>query len=320
MQNAVVVPRNDLRQAPNSESGRGKRPEVPGKRLGAPRNVHAGGHCEQGACELDGIGVKLFAAQTRAKSQDCGVKEEDRTGEDYEDTGPPPVCIRLLQVPGLSKTAKYRVFPYDAGWSASGQEDAGRRLSRVLCEARSKVRRKIGDKRSRKFPLKRLQAMRHQTKRIGGSIMSEQFKARLDYTKYAHEPLRSLYAIERSLHESGIDIKLLHMLKLRASQINGCAYCVDMHWKDARAAGETEQRLYGLNAWRESPYYSEKERAALEWAESVTLVSETHVPDEVYERVRAPYSEKEIVDLTLAVGMINLWNRVAISLRAVPGL
>src|SRR6267154_3115398 len=116
MQYAVVVPCEDLRQAPNSESGRGKRPEVPGKRLGAPRNVQAGGHCEQGACELDGIGVKLFDAQTRAKSQDCGVKEEDCTGEDYEDTGPPPVCIRLLQVPGLSKTAKYRVFPYDAGW------------------------------------------------------------------------------------------------------------------------------------------------------------------------------------------------------------
>ncbi len=122
------------------------------------------------------------------------------------------------------------------------------------------------------------------------------------------------------MHDSGIDIKLLHVLKLRASQINGCALCIDMHWKDARAAGETEQRLYGLNAWRESPYYTEKERAALEWAEAVTLVSETHVPDEVYERVRAQYSEKEIVDLTLAVGMINLWNRIAISFRAEPGL
>src|SRR5256885_3280029 len=146
MQNAVVVACEDLRQAPNSESGRRKRPEVPGKPLGAPRNVHAGGHCQQGACELDGIGVKSFAAQTRAKSQDCGVKEEDRTGEDYEDTGPPPVCIRLLQVPSLSKTAKYRVFPYHAGWSATGQEDAERRLSRVLYEPPSKVRRKRRDK------------------------------------------------------------------------------------------------------------------------------------------------------------------------------
>jgi AhpD family alkylhydroperoxidase len=150
--------------------------------------------------------------------------------------------------------------------------------------------------------------------------MSEEFKARLEYAKYAHEPLRSFYAIERCLHDSGIDIKLLHMLKLRASQINGCAYCMDMHWKDARAAGETEQRLYGLNAWREWPFYTDRERAALEWTESVTLVSQTHVPDDVYERVRAQYSEKEIVDLTLAVGIINLWNRIAISFRAVPGL
>ncbi len=149
--------------------------------------------------------------------------------------------------------------------------------------------------------------------------MSEEFKSRLDYAQYAHEPLRSLYAIERYLHGSGIDSKLLHMLKLRASQINGCAFCIDMHWKDARAAGEMEQRLYGLDAWRESPYYTEKERAALEWTESVTLVSETHVPEDVYARVRSQYSEKEIVDLTLAVGMINLWNRVAISFRAEPG-
>jgi AhpD family alkylhydroperoxidase len=152
-----------------------------------------------------------------------------------------------------------------------------------------------------------------------GDPMSEEFKPRLEYTTYAREPLRSLYAIERYLHDSGMDIRLEHVLKLRVSQINGCAYCIDMHWKDAKAAGETEQRLYGLNAWRESQYYSEKERAALEWAESVTLVSETHVPDDVYNRVRSQYSEKEIVDLTLAVGMINLWNRVAISFRAEPG-
>ena len=150
--------------------------------------------------------------------------------------------------------------------------------------------------------------------------MSEEFKARLDYTKFGHEPLRSLYAIERYLHDSGIDSKLLHMIKLRASEINGCAYCIDMHWKDAIAAGESEQRLYGLNAWRESPYYTDRERAALEWAESLTMVSETHVPDEVYQRVRAHYSEKEMVDLTIAVGMINMWNRIAISFRAVPGL
>jgi AhpD family alkylhydroperoxidase len=149
--------------------------------------------------------------------------------------------------------------------------------------------------------------------------MSEEFKPRLDYAKFAHEPLRSMYAIERYLHESGIDLKLLHMIKLRASQINGCAFCVDMHWKDARAAGETEQRLYGLDVWRESPYYTDRERAALEWTEAVTLISQTHVPDDVYERVRAQYAEKEIVDLTIALGMINMWNRVAISFRAEPG-
>ena len=150
--------------------------------------------------------------------------------------------------------------------------------------------------------------------------MPEEFKARLDYTKFGNEPLRSMYAIERYLHESGISRKLLHMMKFRASQINGCAYCIDMHWKDARAAGETDQRLYGLDAWRESPYYTEKERAALDWTEALTLISETHAPDEVYERVRAQFSEKELIDLTLIVGMINMWNRIAISFRAVPGL
>lgn len=149
--------------------------------------------------------------------------------------------------------------------------------------------------------------------------MSEQFKPRIEYTKFAPEVIRSLYAIERYLHESGLDVKLLHMIKLRASQINGCAFCIDMHWKDARAAGESEQRLYGLDAWRESPYYTDRERAALAWTESVTLVCQTHVPDDVFERLRAQFSEKEIVDLTHAVAMINLWNRLAIPFRAAPG-
>jgi AhpD family alkylhydroperoxidase len=149
--------------------------------------------------------------------------------------------------------------------------------------------------------------------------MPEEFKPRLDYTKYGLEPLRSMYAIERYLHDCGIEPKLLHMIKLRASQINGCAYCIDMHWKDARSVGETEQRLYGLDAWREASYYTDRERAALEWAETVTRVSQTHVPGDVYERVRAQFSEKEIVDLTVAVGMINMWNRIAISFRAVAG-
>jgi AhpD family alkylhydroperoxidase len=106
---------------------------------------------------------------------------------------------------------------------------------------------------------------------------------------------------------------------MRASQINGCAYCLDMHSIDARAAGETEQRLYTLDAWHETPFFSDRERAALAWTEAVTRVAETHAPDEVFEEAKKHFSEKEIVDLTLAVGMINLWNRLAISLRSVPG-
>jgi AhpD family alkylhydroperoxidase len=144
-------------------------------------------------------------------------------------------------------------------------------------------------------------------------------KERIDYQKFAHEALHSLLAIERYLAASGIDPKLLHLIKLRASQINGCAYCIDMHSKDARAAGETEQRLYELNAWGETPFYSERERAALEWTEALTLISQTHAPDDVFERVSAQFSEKEIVDLTYAIASINTWNRIAIAFRAVPG-
>jgi AhpD family alkylhydroperoxidase len=144
-------------------------------------------------------------------------------------------------------------------------------------------------------------------------------KERIDYHKFAHEALHSLLAIERYLAASGIDPKLLHLIKLRASQINGCAYCIDMHSKDARAAGETEQRLYELNAWRETPFYSERERAALEWTEALTLISQTHAPDDIFERVSANFSEQEIVDLTYAIANINTWNRLAIAVRAVPG-
>jgi len=142
---------------------------------------------------------------------------------------------------------------------------------------------------------------------------------RIDARKYLAEPQKSLYALENYFAECGLDHKLLHLIKMRASQMNGCAYCIDMHSKDARALGETEQRLYALDAWRETPFYSERERAALAWTESLTLVSQTHVPDDVFEEVRKQFSEKEIVDLTLVLGMINLWNRLAIALRAVPG-
>ena len=125
--------------------------------------------------------------------------------------------------------------------------------------------------------------------------------------------------LEAYLHQSGLEVPLLHLIKLRASQINGCAYCIDMHWKDLRAIGENEQRLYGLDAWRESPYYSDRERAALAWTEAVTRVTDGHVPEQVYEEVRPHFSEKELADLTLAVATINAWNRLAIASRTEPG-
>lgn len=129
----------------------------------------------------------------------------------------------------------------------------------------------------------------------------------------------AMLGLEQYLHQSGLEQKLIDLIKLRASQVNGCAYCIDMHWKDLRALGETELRLYGLDAWRESDYYSERERAALEWTEAVTLIREGHVSDEVYEQVRQHFSEKEMADLTLAVATINAWNRLAIASRAIPG-
>ena len=142
---------------------------------------------------------------------------------------------------------------------------------------------------------------------------------RIDYRKYAQDAQKHLSALEEYVATCGLDRRLVLLLKMRASQINGCAYCIDMHSKDARALGETEQRLYELDAWGETPFYSDRERAALEWAESITRVSETHVPDEVFEKVKKQFSEKEIVDLTLVAAMINVWNRIAIPLRAVPG-
>src|SRR5580693_7182279 len=142
---------------------------------------------------------------------------------------------------------------------------------------------------------------------------------RIDARKYAPEAQKAMYALEKYLGESGLEHNLIHLMKMRASQINGCAYCIDMHSKDARALGETEQRLYELDAWRETPFYTDRERAALEWTESLTLVSQTHVPDQTYEAVTRHFSEKEIVDLSIVVGLINLWNRLAISARTLPG-
>jgi AhpD family alkylhydroperoxidase len=144
-------------------------------------------------------------------------------------------------------------------------------------------------------------------------------ESRIDARKYAPEAQKAMYALEKYLGESGLEHNLIHLMKMRASQINGCAYCIDMHSKDARALGETEQRLYELDAWRETPFYTDKERAALAWTEAITLVSETHVPDSIYQEVRTFFTEKQIVDLTFVVTTINAWNRLAIALRAVPG-
>jgi AhpD family alkylhydroperoxidase len=142
---------------------------------------------------------------------------------------------------------------------------------------------------------------------------------RIDYRKLAQGALNPMFALEKYIAESGLEPQLVHLVKMRASQINGCAYCLDMHSIDARAAGESEQRLYTLDAWRETPFFSDRERAALGWTESLTLIAQTHAPDEVYAEMQKHFTEKEIVDLTFVVGAINLWNRLAISTRAVPG-
>jgi AhpD family alkylhydroperoxidase len=142
---------------------------------------------------------------------------------------------------------------------------------------------------------------------------------RLDYRMFNPEPLQAMFALEKYLAGCGLDHRLLHLLKLRASQINGCAYCIDMHSLDARAVGETEQRLYALDAWRETPFYTDRERAALAWIEAVTLVAQTHVPDSVFAEVKAHFTDQEIIDLTWLATTINAWNRLAIATRAVPG-
>jgi len=144
-------------------------------------------------------------------------------------------------------------------------------------------------------------------------------KPRVDYWRIAPGAFKAMSSLETYLMESGLDSLLLHIVKLRASQINGCAYCIDMHWKDARAGGESEQRLYGLDAWREAPHYTDRERAALEWTEALTKITEGHVPDAVYEAVRGHFSEKELVDLSWAVSAINAWNRIAIAFRSEAG-
>jgi AhpD family alkylhydroperoxidase len=144
-------------------------------------------------------------------------------------------------------------------------------------------------------------------------------QARIDYPQVDPEVVNTLVGAWKHVMKSGLEQALLDLVVLRASQINHCAYCIDMHFKDARASGETEQRLYGLDAWRETPYYSDRERAALAWTEAVTLLTEGYVPDEVYEQARQQFTEAELVSLTMAVININSWNRLNVSFRTVPG-
>jgi AhpD family alkylhydroperoxidase len=142
---------------------------------------------------------------------------------------------------------------------------------------------------------------------------------RLDFTRVAPEALQAQYGLERYVRSSGLEASLVHLLKLRASILNGCAYCVDMHTKDARHDGETEQRLYGVSVWRETPYFTPRERAALAWTDALTLLADGAPSDALYEQVREQFDEKEMVDLTLAVNAINGWNRLAVGFRAPVG-
>jgi AhpD family alkylhydroperoxidase len=144
-------------------------------------------------------------------------------------------------------------------------------------------------------------------------------QARIDYVKASPDAAKAMFGLEKYVRSCGLELSLLELVRMRTSQINGCAYCLDMHSKDARAEGESEQRLYALNAWRETPFFTERERAALAWTEAITLVSQTHAPDDVYEEVREQFNEKEIMDLTVAIVSINGWNRIAIGLRMPPG-
>jgi len=144
-------------------------------------------------------------------------------------------------------------------------------------------------------------------------------KERLNYAALVPESLDAMLALEKYVNNSGLEHSLYELVKTRASQINKCGYCLDMHTKDARKAGETEQRLYALNAWKEAPFYTDRERAALAWTEALTLISENEVPDSLYESTRTYFDEKELVALTMAIVAINGWNRLAISFRKVPG-
>ncbi len=142
---------------------------------------------------------------------------------------------------------------------------------------------------------------------------------RIDHRKIAPEAMRVMFGLENYIHQCGLPENLLHLVKLRVSQINGCAYCIDMHSKDLRAVRETEQRLYLLDAWREAPFYSDKERAALAWAEAITLLAQNGISDDLYEATHAVFNEREIISLTMAVVAINGWNRINVAFRTEAG-
>lgn len=142
---------------------------------------------------------------------------------------------------------------------------------------------------------------------------------RLRYGKAFPEGIHALLALGKVIGAGGLEPSLLELVKTRASQLNGCAYCIDMHTKDARAGGETEQRLYALSAWRETSFFSSRERAGLAWTETITNIQQGHAPDEAYEQARGEFDEAELVKLTLAIAHINAWNRIAIAFRAEPG-
>jgi AhpD family alkylhydroperoxidase len=142
---------------------------------------------------------------------------------------------------------------------------------------------------------------------------------RFDFAKASPDAYRAMVGLERALAQGAIEPPLRELVKVRASQMNGCAFCLDMHWKDARAAGESEQRLYGLAAWREAPWYTARERAALAWCEALTFLTDGYVTDEVYQAVRPHFSERELADLSLAIVTINAWNRLMIASRREAG-
>lgn len=142
---------------------------------------------------------------------------------------------------------------------------------------------------------------------------------RINYGAVDTDAVQAMLGLEKYVVKSGLEHSLIDLVKLRASQINRCAYCIDMHFIDARVSGETEQRLYSLDAWRETPFYTERERAALAWTEAVTVLTDGFVPDEVYELARSQFTEAELVSLTMAIIAINGWNRLSVSFRAVPG-